>query len=801
MFLRFRLAGLNKRPSPMLALSAPLFMLFACFGGEMASLCAQEEPGTATFATAENQDDGDAFIKLAEKQDLNIGVLINMLAEQLGNPIYGHEIDFPQTTEKLVFIGDVKIQKKQFFEFVQVILRNRNSAIVKSSFEGMYKVVPLSKVPPHVPTARGDQENANLHRGEYVNAIFKLKYISADEAIKYLNRYVVPTFAADNRNQPTMDKFLTNMLIVTEMAARIDDIRAAIALIDLPPRDIVTEFLPVNHLAANAFKGQLDAILKAQQSAQSGTAAGKGDGGKRDLDIVVDERTNRLILIGTRTAIDGVMGLIRELDKPLELAVRKHSFENQIALRVDALIRATLPQQEELLQRIYQSAVQEDDRVLVVTAGEKIHDRIDQIKLQIDQEGAGASAASPMKFYKLNHVKAADILSTLQRAGNQSLQASRSSRERRQNSIRQGINGIPGGSNNQQNQGFNQQGGGGQSGGFQNTPFNAPNSGRSNQAGQSETPVRGGANNIIPNATITISESTNTLIIVADAATHKLYEQLIKKLDVYQPSVMIEVTFVTVDEQEDLSIGVEVSGGDRAGGKRLFGFSNFGLSDTISGTSGALTISPGLGFNGTLVDPGIADVVLRALATNRHARVETPVTILVNDNELGLLSSVAEQPFTSINTSNTVSTTSFAGFATAGTTVAVTPSISEGNYLNLEFDVLINDFTGSGSENIPPPRNTDQVSSKVTIPNGHTVIVGGLSRKRKGSGTQGIPILKDIPIIKLLASNNSEGTRNQRLYVFIKPIILRDGEKFRDSAASFECRNARCVPIGRFSYQ
>ena len=144
-----------------------------------------------------------------------------------------------------------------------------------------------------------------------------------------------------------------------------------------------------------------------------------------------------------------------------------------------------------------------------------------------------------------------------------------------------------------------------------------------------------------------------------------------------------------------------------------------------------------------------------------------------------MLSSVAEVPFQSINASNTVATTSFAGFATAGTTFSVTPQISEGDYLNLDFDILVNDFTGAGNESLPPPRNTDQVTRQVSIPNRSTVIVGGLTRQRYSNDKQRIPFIEDIPIFEFLAGNTSIGEREQRLFVFIKPIILKD-DKFKD---------------------
>ena len=55
------------------------------------------------------------------------------------------------------------------------------------------------------------------------------------------------------------------------------------------------------------------------------------------------------------------------------------------------------------------------------------------------------------------------------------------------------------------------------------------------------------------------------------------------------------------------------------------------------------------------------------------------------------------------------------------------------DHLQLQFNVSLNSFTGSGSNGVPPPRQTDQISSEVTVPDGYTVIVGGLTNRNNSS--------------------------------------------------------------------
>jgi type IV pilus assembly protein PilQ len=180
-----------------------------------------------------------------------------------------------------------------------------------------------------------------------------------------------------------------------------------------------------------------------------------------------------------------------------------------------------------------------------------------------------------------------------------------------------------------------------------------------------------------------------------------------------------------------------------------------------------------------LLDSHSIDLVMRALADSKRSRVLSAPRILVNDNTTGILSSVAEVPYTSVNASQTVATTAFAGFAKAGTTISVTPHISEGDHLQLEFKVTLNSFTGSGNNGVPPPRQTNEVESKVIVPDGHTIIVGGLNQKTNSTTTSGVPYLQDIPILGHFFGMQSRSNDCSSLFVFIRPLVLRE-DKFND---------------------
>ena len=63
------------------------------------------------------------------------------------------------------------------------------------------------------------------------------------------------------------------------------------------------------------------------------------------------------------------------------------------------------------------------------------------------------------------------------------------------------------------------------------------------------------------------------------------------------------------------------------------------------------------------------------------------------------------------------------------------------------------------------------------MPNGYAVVVGGLTRKDFSNTVSKVPFLGDIPLLKYLVSSQTDKDSKSTLFVFIRPIILRD-DKF-----------------------
>jgi type II secretory pathway component GspD/PulD (secretin) len=279
----------------------------------------------------------------------------------------------------------------------------------------------------------------------------------------------------------------------------------------------------------------------------------------------------------------------------------------------------------------------------------------------------------------------------------------------------------------------------------------------------------------LPALTLTCDEATGTLIAVGDPRLLSQLERLLPTLDVRQSQVMLEAFLVSLTDSQTLSLGVELERVQVSGDTFIRLASLFGLS-TAAGSGAAATRAVGdaTGFTGVVLNPGDFSVVVKALETLNKGRALSSPKLLVSNNQQATFNSVLQQPFATTNASTTVATTAFGGTQDAGTTISVKPQIAQGDHLTLTYSVALSSFTGvASSANLPPPRQQNTVQSVATIPDGYTVVVGGLENTSEGNDASQVPGLGSIPLIGELFKSRGVSHSRTRFYVFVRASILR----------------------------
>ena len=742
-------------PAYLVARSCSRFALLSCIllSGTGVNLAFAEEPKPATTPAS-----GPAQVQLNFPEDVELKMFVDYVSARLNVKIlYDEQI----ANKKVTIKAPGQIPADSLMELLESVLKMKGMALVDGDVKGWKRIRATTDL-SQISRPGGNQPLEELGTTTAVTQVFELKFTDTER----LAQTIKPFLTQPGANTITVPD--QRLLIVTDYADNLVKITKLIQVMDRAGPATTLEFYAVQHVAASALAQQVSQALTNQTNGKP-QSTGRAE-------VSHDERTNQLLILGTEEQVKQALQLAHALDVPLGLTTEIYSFRFVDAARVNQLVQELIDPLA--VKRLYRSAVDQTDNLLVVTATPEIHERVRWLRDQLDLEEKRPNNA--VKFYRLRHANASEVLATIQSI-EQTQQQTRLDHLRGVSPLGRG--GVGGGIS----------GGAGTAALEPEQPVPGPN--RPAEPGKlaMEAPTTPATlvataaaatgdehvQNLVPgNARITVDQPTNTIIVIADRSAQQMYEQLVTYLDHRPLQVMIEAKVVIIDTSNNFSLGVDLRAPDCNQIGNIFTFTQFGVG-AVNPASGALSLVPGRGLNSALLSPEDGDAILRAISTHKRARVTSAPRVLVNDNAKGSLASVQEVPFTSVNASSTVATTSFAGFAEAGTTIEVTPRISDNDQLQLEYVISLNNFTGSGGQGVPPPRQTDEVTSTVTIPDGYTVIVGGLTRTNNSEDDEGIPFLDRVPVVKNILGTHSKADGKTTLFVFLKPTILRD-DKFQD---------------------
>jgi type II secretory pathway component GspD/PulD (secretin) len=278
------------------------------------------------------------------------------------------------------------------------------------------------------------------------------------------------------------------------------------------------------------------------------------------------------------------------------------------------------------------------------------------------------------------------------------------------------------------------------------------------------------------NAFVIADIKNNQVLVKAPAGQQKDFSRLIEKLDLRRPQVYLETKLIAVSWSDELRLAFETQliNANGSGGALQ---TNFGLTTAGASFTDARSVVPNLaGFTAAIIKSEYIPIVINALQTKADARILSTPALLVDDNEEARIVSVEEQPYSTTQVSaGSPNVTSLGGYVEAGTTLTIKPNISDDGYLRLKYETELSSFTGAAQPGLPPPKQTNNISSdSITVPADTTVIVGGINIDTNRKTRVQVPLLGEIPLIGYLFRDTNNVHRVTTLYVFITPRILRE---------------------------
>ncbi len=118
-------------------------------------------------------------------------------------------------------------------------------------------------------------------------------------------------------------------------------------------------------------------------------------------------------------------------------------------------------------------------------------------------------------------------------------------------------------------------------------------------------------------------------------------------------------------------------------------------------------------------------------------------------------------------------TTESVEFLESGVILRVTPSVDANGKVMMDIHPevstgVIDPLTGI------PSQSTTEVTTRMIVPDGQTIFVGGLIKHRVEESKRGIPVISRIPGVGRLFSSRENNKTNTETIVLITPTILSD---------------------------
>ncbi len=294
--------------------------------------------------------------------------------------------------------------------------------------------------------------------------------------------------------------------------------------------------------------------------------------------------------------------------------------------------------------------------------------------------------------------------------------------------------------------------------------------------GESDT----NAMRIIPNA------QNNAVLIYATGQEESTVEGMLRKIDILPLQVRIDATIAEVTLNDQLQYGTQ------------FFFKNGGLNETLSSSTGSI---PGSGLVIKSLANGL-NATLTALQAVTTVNVLSSPELLVLDNQTAQLQVGAMVPYLSQSSQGTLVSGSpvinSIQYQQTGVIMNVTPRVNSGGLVTLDIAQEVSDVdttvTTAGINS--PTFNERRVTSRIVVQDGQTIGLAGLINENQSKGNAGIPWLKDIPLLGLLAGAQNNQRQRTELLVLITPHVIHDQ---RDARALTEdlreqLPNAAAVP-------
>ncbi|MEN8662854.1 MAG: secretin N-terminal domain-containing protein [Lentimonas sp.] len=270
-------------------------------------------------------------------------------------------------------------------------------------------------------------------------------------------------------------------------------------------------------------------------------------------------------------------------------------------------------------------------------------------------------------------------------------------------------------------------------------------------------------------------ERTNSIVAYGTQQDLKTLAELIEKIDIPLPQVLIEaiITQVTLNEKQTSGLG-------------SFSFLYDGVSRTFTeiaaGTAGGISFSGG---SISLDDPSAFSLRTGITPTNTDSdtRVLSAPRIVVSHNEEGIINVSRSQPIITASTTSGVSDSlnsrSSVEYRDIGIKLTVTPLIGADGTVQMVIEQKVENVieTIQIDNNDQPVIGVREATSTISVKDGEIIVLGGLQENTGTDSNNFFPIIGRLPGVRSIFGGSTDDYERTEIIIFIRPTVLQSPDQ------------------------
>ena len=291
---------------------------------------------------------------------------------------------------------------------------------------------------------------------------------------------------------------------------------------------------------------------------------------------------------------------------------------------------------------------------------------------------------------------------------------------------------------------------------------------------------------------IEASAENNALLVDASPSDFDVVKRLVEQLDQIPMQVHIAVIIAEVSTNAELDLGVEMAGMAKPSavgngvvvGSSMFTGGSGSLMDevqhglfpkgiTVGVAQGATVDSSG---NITAGFPGVINI--NALKTKSWFKVVSETSLGVQNNReasVGIVDDIPVMKSTAQGGTGIASVIQNIDRMDVGIKLKLLPHIIPGGDVQMTLSPSIEAVTDPGpSGQYAPTISKREVTTTVTVPDGRTIVIAGLTRTDTTKMDESIPILSRLPLIGMLFRNTSDKVEKTNMLILVTPTVVGD---------------------------